>query len=210
MHDIDRTQLEMNTEAYETGEFTFEQELPGGAFEGPFNESELNELAMELMSVQSEQEMDLFIGKLFKKAGRAIGKFARGPAGKALGGILRGAAKTALPAIGGALGSFIPIPGVGTAIGTAVGGAIGNALEMEGIQGEDREFDAAKKLVQVGGTAAQQVASLPPNAPPQAAVQAVRSAMQKAGIGSPGAGGGRPGASGRWFRRGRRIVLVGV
>lgn len=223
MHDLDRTQLEMSPETYETYEtyetegFGFETELPGGTFEGPFNETELNELTMELLSVQSEQELEQFIGGLFKKAGRAVGKFVRSPAGRALGGILKSAAKTALPAIGGALGSFIPIPGVGTAIGTAAGRAIGNALEMEGVQGEDREVEAAKKFVQVAGTAAQKVASMPPNAPPQAAAQAVRSALQQQGIAPPGgpAQGGamrKPGPrkTGRWFRHGRQIILVGV
>jgi len=209
MHDIDRTQLESNNEAYESGESAFELEMTGEAFEGPFNESELNELAMELLSVQNEQELDQFLGSLIKRAGSAIGKFARGPVGKALGGVLRSAAKAALPTLGGIAGSFIPIPGVGTLIGRGVGTAISNALEMEGVQGEDREFETAKKLVEVGGAAAQQVASMPPNAPPQAAVQAVRSAMQQHGIALP-QGGQRHRLGGRWYRRGNRIVLVGV
>jgi hypothetical protein len=219
MHDIDRTQLEMDPETYNSGEFNFEEELPGGTYEGPFNEAEVEELAMELLSVQSEEELDQFLGGLIKRAGRAVGKFARGPVGKALGGVLRGAAKAALPAIGGALGSFIPIPGVGTAIGTAAGRAIGNALEMEGVEGEDHEFEVAKKLVQVAGAAAQQAASMPPNAPPQAAAQALRAAMQQQGIQLQRGGGNQnksqggaagKGSSGRWFRRGNRIVLVGV
>eukprot|EP01032_Pedospumella_encystans_P000272 gene272-307_t len=92
------------------------------AQEGPFNEAQEMELALELMSVTSDAELDQFLGGLFKgalkglkKVGSAIGKVA-----KPLGGALKGIAKKALPFVGGALGSFIPIPGVGTAIGSAL------------------------------------------------------------------------------------------
>lgn len=213
MHDLDRVQFEMNPEY---GEMGYEQELPGGTFEGPFGETELNELAMELLSVQSEQELDMFLGKLFKKAAGAVGKFVKSPVGKALGGVLRTAAKTALPAVGSALGSFIPIPGVGTAVGGMVGKAISDRLELEGLSGED-EVEAAKKFVQIAGTAAQTAASAPPNVPPpQAAMQAVKAAVQGGPSGAAqagaqqGAGANAGSRSGRWFRRGRRIVLVGV
>ena len=33
--------------------------------------------------------------------------------------------------VGGALGSLLPIPGVGTAVGTALGGALSKAHELE-------------------------------------------------------------------------------
>jgi hypothetical protein len=128
-----------------------------------------------------------------------------------------------LPMVGGALGSFIPIPGVGTAVGTALGGALSRALEAEGIQGEENEFEAARRFVQVAGTALQNAASAPPNANPQAvAVKAVKAAIQQtaggaaggfpisASMATGGAGAGAASRSGRWFRRGRKIVLVGV
>jgi hypothetical protein len=222
MHDLDRTQLE----SYETDEFTFEQqELPGGTFgEGPFNEAELNEMAMELMSVQSEDELEQFLGNLIKRAGRAVGGFIKSPIGRAIGGVLKGVAKKALPMVGGALGSFIPIPGVGTAVGTALGTAVSKALELESLEGEDHEFEVARRFVQLAGNAVQQAAIAPPTASPQAtAVRAIRAAVQQAGGsgggGVTGATGGRSGGfqgagagghSGRWFRRGRKIVLVGV
>jgi uncharacterized protein (DUF697 family) len=58
---------------------------------------------------------------------------------KPLGGVLKGVAKKALPFVGGALGSIIPIPGVGTAVGTAVGSAASKLLEaeLEGLSPED-------------------------------------------------------------------------
>ena len=220
MHDLDRTQLESES-GYETGEFTFEnQELPGGTFgEGPFSEAELNELAGELMMVQSEEELEQFLGSLIKKAGRAIGGFVKSPVGRALGGVLKTVAKKALPIAGGALGSLIPIPGVGTAIGRAAGTALAGALETENFEGEEQEMEAARQFVRVAGTAVQRAAAAPPQANPQAvAVRAVRAAMQQAGgAGTALAGGaagqlGRPGGtrSGRWFRTGHKIILVGV
>ena len=221
MHDLDRTQLE----TYETDEFAFEQqELSGGTFgEGPFNETELNEMAMELMTVQSEEELEQFLGSLIKRAGRAVGGFIKSPIGRAIGGVLKGVAKKALPMVGGALGSFIPIPGVGTAVGTALGTAVSKALELEGLEGEDQEYEVARRFVQIAGNAVQQAATAPPTASPQAtAVRAVRSAVQQAtgaAAGGLGLAGGRAGGfqgagagahSGRWFRRGRKIILVGV
>lgn len=214
MHDLDRTQLE-SVGAYETDEFAYEeQELPGGTFgEGPFGEAELNELAMELMAVQSEEELDQFLGGLIKKAGRAVGGFIKSPVGRALGGVLKGVAKKALPMVGGALGSLIPIPGVGTAVGTALGTAVSKALEMEGVEGEDQEFEMARRFVQIAGKATQQAVAAPAAMSPQAtAIRAVRLALPAGGATTAAgraaiAGGAR---SGQWFRRGRKIVLVGV
>jgi len=189
------------------------------------------ELATELMSVQSEQELEQFLGDLLKKAGSAVGSFVRGPVGQAIGSTLKSVAKAALPTVGSALGSFIPIPGVGTALGGALGSALSNALEMEGVQGEDHEFEVARRFVQAAGTAVQQAASAPPNANPQAvAAKAIQAAIRQvapggaggagpfAGTGTNGSASGQQSAgtgygsarSGRWFRRGRKIVLIGA
>ncbi|MRV74713.1 hypothetical protein GJ700_23660 [Duganella sp. FT92W] len=125
-----------------------------GEFESPFSEQEETELAMELLSVSSEAELEQFLGNVFKKAWQGIKKVA-----KPLGGALKGIAKAALPMVGGALGSFIPIPGVGTALGSALGGAISKALEVEmnemgELAQEDREFETARRVVRIAGTAA--------------------------------------------------------
>lgn len=131
-------------------------------WEGPFSEDEELELAMELLSVASEEELDQFLGGLFKKAwsgikkvGKAVGKIAR-----PLGGVLKGIAKKALPFVGGALGSMIPIPGVGTMIGKAAGSALASALEMEteGLDPEQAELEMARRFVRIAGSAAQQAA----------------------------------------------------
>ena len=212
MHDLDRTSFEMSDEASQYGEYEFEGELPGGTYDRPFSEAELDELAMELLQVRDEQELDQFLGALLSKAASAIGKFVRSPAGNALKGILKNAISSAVPVLGGVVSSLIPAGGAGS----DVGAAIKSELEYEGVPTENRDVEAAKKVIEVGGTAAQQVAAMPPNAPPQAAVDAVQSAAQQQGVApgppAPPAGGPPdPGAtSGQWYRRGRTIVIVGL
>jgi hypothetical protein len=233
--------------AYETG---YEQESPYGEtygetygesygetygetygeasfYEGPFSEAEEMELAVELLGVSSEAELDQFIGKLISKAGRFL---KRSPFGRALGGALKSVARVALPAAGAALGSIVP--GVGTAIGGTLASAAGKALglELEGLSPEDREFEIARRFVRLAGDAILEAESAPPNAPPQAVAQnAINSAAQKhapglVGGGVPGQRTGGPGMAGAgmagggprranrgtWVRRGRVIILVGV
>jgi len=130
--------------------------------ESPFSEAEEIELAAELLSISSEEELDQFLGKLIKGAWKGIkkvGKFV-GKIAKPLGGVLKGVAKAALPFVGGALGSFIPIPGVGTALGSALGGALSKALELEfaEIEQEEQELEMARRFVRIAGTAARQAA----------------------------------------------------
>ena len=138
-----------------------------------WSEDQEMELAMELLSVSSEAELDQFLGKIFKGITKIGGKLL-----KPLGGALKGLAKKALPMLGGALGSFIPIPGVGTAIGTAVGGAVSKALKLElelefEQAGEDElEFETARRVVRIATDAAQRLQGMPSHAAPEAAVRA--------------------------------------
>jgi hypothetical protein len=219
MHDIDRTQLEASWETgdFEGGDYEFE----GMSAEGtPFNEMDEMELASQLLEVSDEAELDQFLGSLFKKATRAVGSFLKGPVGKQLGGLIKPLVKQALPMVGGALGSFIPIPGVGTALGAQLGSAASNMFEMEleGMSAEDQEFEVARRVVRLAGEAAQQAAQTPPTVPPpDAAKSALVTAAQQHAPGllrqaSPASAGqyGRHGHSGRWVRRGRTIVLYGL
>ena len=118
------------------------------------------ELALELLAVSSEQELDQFLGKVFRGIGRGLKKVGSvaGKILKPLGGALKGLAKKALPLVGGALGSFIPIPGVGTALGTALGSAVSKALEMEAgvMEQEEAEFEMARRFVRIAADATQQ------------------------------------------------------
>ena len=70
-----------------TGEYGQELETYGEySQESPFNESEEMELAAELLTVQSEDELEQFLGKLFKKAGG----FLKSGVGRQLTGALKG------------------------------------------------------------------------------------------------------------------------
>lgn len=140
---------------------------------GPFSEEQEMELAMELLGVQSEEELEQFLGKMFKSVWSGIKKVA-----KPLGGILKGIAKRALPFVGGALGSFIPIPGVGTVLGRALGGALSNALEMEmqEMPEVERELEVARRFVRIAGSAAQGAGDS--DGSPQAVRRAVLEALR--------------------------------
>ena len=234
MHDIDTTRLESEPlslrQEIEASEFEF---LDAGELESPLSEVEEMELASELLAVSSEAELDQFLGDVFKKALKGIRKV--GSSG--LGGVLKGVAKKALPFVGGALGSIIPIPGVGTAVGTALGSAASKVIkaELEGLSPEDREFEMARRFVRFAGTAAKSAASTPPGATARAGIIAALKAaleQQRAQLADSRAGSGRNGEfgfeeieelkeraaptaggrsrNGRWIRRGGKIILLGV
>jgi uncharacterized protein (DUF697 family) len=199
---------------YEQFEFPGNLELYGETeWESPFSEAEEVELAAELLSVSNEAELDQFLGNLIKAAGKIA---------KPLGRVLKTVAKKALPLVGGALGTFIPIPGVGTALGSALGGALGKALELEfaGLNQEDQEFETARRFVRMAGTAARQAALSSPDVDPQemaevAVIDAARqhvpnlpaSVTEGNSMGSGARGDAR---TGRWIRRGQQIVVIGV
>jgi len=197
--------------------------------EATFSEAEEMELAAELLEIASEEEFEQFLGKLVRKAARAAGSFIRSPAGKALGGVLKGLAKKALPLAGTALGGMVGGP-LGAKIGQGLASAAGSALGLETeLSSEDREFEGARQFVRIAGQTARQMAGTRGNpriAAQRAMMRAVRSnapgllqgqpyggygGAPSYGYGSYGAGyGGRGQRSGRWMRRGNRIVLLGV
>jgi hypothetical protein len=190
-----------------------------------FNEAETMELAAELLGVSNEAELDRFLGGLIKKAGQAVGRFVKSPVGQQLGGILKGAAKQALPMVGSAVGGYF-----GGEKGAQIGGQVASTagrifgLELEGLSQEDQEYEAAKSFVQFAGEAVKKAATAPPTANPQAVARAAATAAARqlapglvAGTGAGTAAaagkpcptcGGRP--TGRWIRRGTKIVLLGV
>jgi uncharacterized protein (DUF697 family) len=196
------TEYNPQMEGYEFGE----QEQGGEVF----SEQEEMELAAELLEVSSEQELEQFLGGLISSAGKALGGIIKGPIGKTLGGALKGLAKKALPIAGGALGTFFGGP-VGTAIGGQLGSMAGSALglETEGLSAEDREFEVARQFVRMAGDAVKTALEAPPSADPHAVAQTAVGGVTQ---GAPGHSGGdtSPRRSGRWIRRGGKIVLFGV
>jgi hypothetical protein len=216
MHDIDRTQMEYENEQFEFAENEWSPEA-GGAF----SEAEEMELAGELLSVSNEGELDRFLGDLVSRATKAVGSFARSPIGQAVGGVLKGVAKKALPMAGTAIGTYFGGP-LGAKIGSGLANAASNALGLEAeMAGEDREFEGAKQFVRLAAQTAAQAAAAPPGADPRTVAQqaAVAAAKQLApGLLSAAAAAATPAAaaragaatSGRWVRRGNRIVVFGA
>ena len=172
--------------------------------EAPFNETQEMALAAELLSVSNEHELEQFLGGLIKSAGRAVGSFVRSPVGQALGGVLKDAARQALPIVGGAIGS---------AVGGSSGGDIGRqlastagrvfGLELEGLSGEDQEFEVARRFVRFAGAAAGRAAVAPRSMPPrQAARAAAVGAARRFAPGLLRSGAATQGFRGRRGRRG--------
>jgi hypothetical protein len=205
MHDIDRALFEFEAE---------QQNAEGG-----FSDNRELALAGELLEINSEEELDQFLGKLLSGAVRAGRAFVQSDAGRAVGGLLKTAAKKALPQIGQAVGDYF-VPGAGGAAGAKAGAFVGQALglELEGLSGEDRQFEVSRAFVRFADEVARSAAAAPRSVPP--AVVASQAASAAAARHLPGLApvvqrmqppggpptGGRP-RSGRWVRRGSSIVL---
>lgn len=230
MHDIDLTKNhfgagadELETDSYEEFEFEFgqESEMFSDSEQGPFSESEEMEMAADLLEVSTDEELEQFLGDLFKKIGRGAKRFFKSSAGKALGGILKGVAKKALPIVGGTLGNLV-VPGLGGVVGSSLASSAGKAfgLELEGMSPEDQEFEVARQYVKLAGSAAQKVAQMPSNMDPRsAATAAITEAAKQYAPGLLKQKGSsqtrnrtdlKGSRSGRWVRQGNKIILFGV
>jgi uncharacterized protein (DUF697 family) len=226
MHDLDRTQLEADGSGEfeslgDEFEYSYESdnEFESAGLEGEDVLSELDEmeLAGDMLEIESEEELDQFIGKLFKKIGAAAKKVVRSPLGKHIGGFLKGAAKKVLPLAGKAIGGAFGGP-VGAAIGGKLASGAGDllGLELEGLSPEDREFEVARQFVRFASATVKNAAAAPPTQPPSVAARsAVASAARRHAPGlirgngrTSYAGHGR--RTGKWIRRGNRIIIFGV
>lgn len=230
MHDIDRTQPELDPEQFEPEGEAFQDEGSAdeaealgdeelgedagreGEAEGPFSDGEELELAQELLGISDEAELDQFLGGVLKRAWKQVKRYvpAAIPIPGQLRGILQGVAKQVVPTLAGAAGTFLGGP-AGGAIAAKLGSLASQALqsELEGLGPDDRDLEAARRLVRVAGTAAAQAATARPGGNPLAVAQdAVTAAVRQH---MPGDGGyrrrRRRGRSGRWVRKGDRIII---
>jgi hypothetical protein len=184
MHDFDRITAEYESLIPELGEYEqsgeWEAEAESERYWGnaPLSEAAEMELAAELLDVRNEQELDHFLGDLISKVGKGISGFANSSVGKALGGVLKKVAKTALPIAGSALGTFVGGP-AGGMLGGKLASAAGDmfGLELEGLSGEDREFEVARRYVRFASKAAQNAAKSRRGGNPQ---QTARTAIMNA------------------------------
>jgi hypothetical protein len=139
----------------------------------PFSQEQEMELAAELLSVSSEQELEQFLGSIIGSIGKAAGKVINSPVGQALKGALRKAAKTALPIVGGAVGGYFGGP-MGAKVGSQLASAGGQlfGLELEGLSNEDQEFEMSRRFVRFAGSAAARAARFPRSMHPRRAARA--------------------------------------
>jgi hypothetical protein len=123
-----------------------------------------------------------------------------------LGGLLKGAAKQVLPMAGSALGGLI-----GGDTGAQLGGKLGTfaseKLELE----TENEFETAKDFIRMAGDAVKAVAAAPPGSNPSSLASAALSKAAGTHLPALLAAASAMGTShGKWVRRGRKIVLLGV
>lgn len=156
MHDIDRTQLEAEEpgRSYESGQSW------GSKPDSLLPQMQELELASRLLEVSDEQELEQFLGDVFRAVGSTVGKFAHSDAGKALGDILRNAVGQALPIAGSAVGGDLA---------QRAGSLLG--LELEGLSPQDQEFETARHLVRFAGDAYHRAIPAPRNVPPRVAAR---------------------------------------
>jgi hypothetical protein len=138
--------------------------------ESVFDEMDEMDLAAELLSLSDEQELDQFIGKIIRSAGKAVGSVISGPVGQALGSLLKAAARQSLPMFRGHRGG-------------GNGGRV-FGLEVEGLSGEDQDFEFARRYVRLGGAATGRAARSHRRVSPQVAAR--RSLMAAARRFAPG------------------------
>lgn len=202
---------------FEMGDYEYDMEAEGEVTdpEGSFNEITEMELASELLSLNNEREMDYFLDGLFKKAVGWGSKLLKSPTGSMLKKLLRKVLKKGLPALGTAAGTAFGGP-----IGAQVGGAVGNKasdlfeLELEGLSNEDKEFEVAKVFVRFAGNLAKEANDHMTGNPQQDAHHALVQAAQRYAPGllvnKNGYQKNRMQASGSWYRRGNKIIIVGA
>lgn len=211
MHDTDRILTEHGS-AYESNGFEmsdgFEMETYG---EGVFNEVDETELASQFMEITDEQELEQFLGSLVKK----IGGLVKSPIGQSVVGHLKNAAKQYLPKVQQAVQKRFG--------GTAgnIFGSVASGLGFESEEGEDEQYEMARNFVRFAGTAVKKASRLRGGSPSQVKNILMDAARQflpdllggreseAAGIAAgPKAGGGAN--TGRWIRKGNKIMLIGV
>jgi hypothetical protein len=177
-------------------------------------------LAYELMTVSDPAEMEEFLGKLMSAASRRFKKFGANALPKllpVLKGPVRGLLKRAMPLLGSAAGSVVP--GAGTLLGGMAGQKLGQLLggEMEGASDDEAKVELSRKLVNTVTDAVDRAAQDPAarSEPIAAARDALVGAMQanlpsgvRQAMGQRSRGSRA--SSGRWIRRGRQIILLGV
>ena len=220
-------EAESDYEADQEGGFNLAGES-GTDTETVFDELEEMEQAAALLEAQNEGEVEQFLGGLVDKVRKKLGKIVPAKVKQALVANLKRVAGAALPKAGALLGNFVA-PGIGGAIGGTVAANAAKmfGLELEGMSYEDQEFEVARRVVGLGVDATKAASQAVQTGMPAPAMQVAKDAvvsaarthapgLAAAAMGASngrrpyGSGGGGRRRSGRWYRRGGRIILVGL
>jgi hypothetical protein len=229
MHDLDRQQLEHEQERlldeHETGELTEAQEM---------------ELASQFLEIASEEELEEFLGDLFQRAKAAAGDV-YAAAGRAYNSdlvqqqvipALKTAARTYGPGVlGGIAERYAPGTGKQVSAGAKLLADRWLREELEGLSGEDREFEIARRYVRFAIEALHRALRVPARVPAPVAARIVVSDAARSHVpglvphvpallaATPGAGPsnggprgagrfeGGPSSTGRWVRQGSSVVI---
>ena len=221
MHNLDRVQLENSTYAgFEDDEFEYEYEYEYEVESGQLDDAEETELAGQLLAVADEDELEQFLGKVIKKFGKRAVRSLNPAIGGPLGSIVQSAARSALPRLGamagGAIGQRFGHSRLGSRIGRSLARRgiryLGFEYESDHAPDPETEFEVAKQVVRFTADATRRAANQPAASPKEAAAKAAIAAARKpSGQAAPPSVVAQSGQrSGRWVRRGRNVVLIGL
>jgi hypothetical protein len=166
-------------------EATPSEEFDGEFEQGVFDEHQEMELAIALLEVANEEQLGNLFLDLIQKASSAIGDPVRSAIGRAICGVLKRAVRQALPLTGRAVEEAKGSP-LGARLGRGLASVAGPAmgLELEGLSGEDREFEAIRQFVRFAGETAKIAEDIGPADDP--ADGAHRAAVKAASVYAPG------------------------
>lgn len=179
------------------------------------------ELASEMLEITNEYELDQFLGKALRRASQLARKGLSSQLGSSLGSILKPLAKAALPQLTALAGTAIGGP-LGGMVAKRLSSAAGNlfGLELEGLSNEDREFEVARRFVNLTKESTKQALNANPAANPRAVAKAavalaarqIKPRRRRTHLSSTYNNQVPAGSHfrGTWVRRGRRIILYGV
>ncbi len=214
-------------------EYYNEYELHPEIAQGAAQEMQENELAYELLHVQSEAELDYFLGKLLKRAWGGVKKLYNSPAGQALKGQvvsgLKSVGRQALPKLGAKIGGYIGGQS-GADWGAKAGSWAADRYLNEYEAEYDNELPLARNFIRTARQTAGMIARQAQTGQPvnrrvvhgilsQAARQnfpgllwAARGtgAMQHEADEPTSPMPEQPQSSGTWYRQGNQLILTGV
>lgn len=215
MHDLDRQQLEQQEGMGEYGQAT-------GALSGELTEPQELALAAEVLEISNEEELEQFLGDLWNATKAAASSAYNSDVVRAAIPGLKAVGTAVLPKAAGWLADRYA-PGTGGIASAGVQAAVDQWLkeELEGLSGEDREYEVARRYIRFVNDALRRTAQVPDRVPPRVAAQVVLRdaarehvpgvvpflAQLEDGGTVSGGDGVEAAASGSWTRQGSSIVI---